>query len=184
MSRSQLSVSAIANRYAQAVFELAEQEHSEKNVVAEFLTLAENLQKNPDILRLLESPQLAASVKARALAAGLSGAQPLTQRAVTVIAEQGRSAQLCEIAAAMAALLRSKNGLVSAHVTFATAPDASQQQAIGNIIAKFTGKTPEITTSVNPELIGGFTVEVDSTLMDASVRARMESIRLELTRAA
>lgn len=184
MSRSHATISAVAARYAKAIFELAVTAKNEAAVVQAFAALAEALRENAAAEDVLSNPQISREKKSALLQAALKGAPALAINAARTIAEQGRANDVIAIADSMVELLREQSGAVSAHVISANKLSSQQEQEIAKLVGKFTGKKADLTTSTNPNLIGGFTVSVGSTLIDASVNTRLNQLRQQLLQAA
>ena len=76
---------------------------------------------------------------------------------------------------------RELNGIAKVEVVTATKLGDDEINAIVDVVKEqLGGKTIELTKSVNPDLIGGFTVDVDSRVLDASVKSQLEKLRLRL----
>ena len=85
------------------------------------------------------------------------------------------------IAMAFMKQYRELNGIAKVEVVTATALGDDEIKAILDVVKEqLGGKTIELTKSVNPDLIGGFTVDVDSRVLDASVKSQLEKLRLKL----
>lgn len=184
MSRARASDSMIASRYASAIFDLAQHAGNAQEVVQQFAALKDALLGNAAAICLLKNAAASRDDKAALLMAALKGAHALTLNSVRVIAGHGRAAQICAIAEALQARLSEQSGEIEAIVTYAGTPADVQTQAVTALIARFTGKTPRITTATNADLIGGFTAAVGSHFIDASVSTALENIRRRLEKAA
>lgn len=184
MSRSHATISAVAARYAKAIFELAALAKNEALVVQAFAALADALRENTAAFDALSNPQISREKKTALLQAALKGAPELALSAARTIADHGRANCIVGIADALSELLRAQSGAISAHVVSANALSSQQEQAIAKMVGDFTGKKAALTTSTNPNLIGGFTVSVGSTLIDASVNTRLNQLRGQLLQAA
>lgn len=184
MSRSHATISAVAGRYAKAIFELAVAAKNEASVVQAFAALSEALRGNEAARDILAHPQISREQKAVVLEGALKGAPELALSAARVIAAHGRSAHIDAIADALQDMLRTQSGEVSARVISAQKLSSQQEQAIAKLVGDFTGKKASLATSTNPDLIGGFTVSVGSTLIDASVTTRLNQLRQQLLQAA
>ncbi len=184
MSRSHATISAVAARYAKAIFELAVTAKNEAAVVQAFAALAESLRENTAAADALSNPQISREKKSALLQAAFKGAPALALNAVRTIAEHGRANCVIAIADSLVEHLRTQSGAISAHVVSANKLSSQQEQEIAKLVGTFTGKKAELTTSTNPDLIGGFTVSVGSTLIDASVNTRLNQLRGQLLAAA
>ena len=78
-------------------------------------------------------------------------------------------------------IYRKANSIARVVITTAADIDEKELSKIKNIVQKHVAdKTIELSHVVNPDLIGGFTVTVDSQMLDASVRNQLKNLRLKL----
>jgi F-type H+-transporting ATPase subunit delta len=84
---------------------------------------------------------------------------------------------------AFAELSAKHRGVVSAEVTSATALTAAQLKGVQTALAEALGKTPELSTRIDPSILGGVKVRVGSRLFDASLRSKLDSLKFALKRA-
>jgi len=80
-------------------------------------------------------------------------------------------------------LAAERRGAVAAEVTSAIELTAAQQKTIAAALKKAFGKDPEITTAVDPAILGGLKVKVGSKLFDASLKSRLDQLKFALKRA-
>jgi F-type H+-transporting ATPase subunit delta len=99
---------------------------------------------------------------------------------VRLLLQRGRLDLVGPIAGEYHRLLNVRRGIVSAVVTSATPLTADEDAAIRGRVAALTGTTVDVTTAVDPTLIGGLTVRIGDRLIDASVRGRLERLREQL----
>ena len=100
-----------------------------------------------------------------------------------MLAANGRPSELPGIIAAFQALAAKARGAVSAEVTSALPLTAAQTKGVAAALRTALGKDPEITTRVDPALLGGLKVRVGSRLFDASLKSRLDSLKFALKRA-
>ena len=84
---------------------------------------------------------------------------------------------------AFAKLAADARGAVSAEVTTAVALTAAQAKGVQAALRQSLGKDPEITTRVDPAILGGIKVKVGSRLFDASLKSKLDSLKFALKRA-
>jgi F-type H+-transporting ATPase subunit delta len=99
---------------------------------------------------------------------------------VRLLLERHKLELLGPIAAEYQRLLNQKRGVVSALVTSAKPLTPDEDAAVRARVAQLTGATVDVTTAVDPALIGGLTVRIGDRLIDASVRGRLERLREQL----
>ena len=100
-----------------------------------------------------------------------------------LLAANGRAAALPAVITGFAKLSANARGAVFAEVTTAVALSAAQEKGVAAALRQSLGKDPEITTRVDPAILGGIKVKVGSRLFDASLRSKLDSLKFALKRA-
>lgn len=172
-------------RYAQSLFELTIEGGQLTKVEADLKSLKAMYADSADLRRLVASPAFSAEDKAKGLAAiaKKAGFQPLTSKFLGLVATNGRAGDLMGAITAFAELSAKHRGVVSAEVTSATALTAAQLKGVQTALAEALGKTPELSTRIDPSILGGVKVRVGSRLFDASLRSKLDSLKFALKRA-
>ncbi|HEY2916100.1 MAG TPA: F0F1 ATP synthase subunit delta [Candidatus Limnocylindrales bacterium] len=169
-----------ARRYAEAAFELASRDDA-LDAWAAGLQLASQLVTDERVAVALDNPARPYPERFALLERLLKGRAPDgVLRLAALLAERGRVDRLPDVAAGFQRLLDLRRGIVEARVTSAAPLSPDETQAVQAWVAKTTGKQVHLTANVDEALIGGLTVRVGDTLMDASVRGRLERLRTEL----
>ncbi|MDX1623409.1 MAG: ATP synthase F1 subunit delta, partial [Gemmatimonadota bacterium] len=133
----------------------------------------------------LHAPQIPAEEKRSVIEASLGeGFHPLAVRFLYLVIDKHREAFLEEIVRAWRELLDERENRQSALVTTATPVDASMLRRIRGALEKTTGKTIDLEQAVDPDLLGGVVIKTGDTVIDGSVRARLERMRRRLKVAA
>jgi len=170
----------IARPYAVAVFRLAK----EKNTLAkwsEMLGFASAIAADAQIRAIIEDPKLA-SADVERLFLSVSGDQldETAQNLIKLLVEYGRLALLPEVAAAFETLKAQDEGTLEAEITAAAKlSDAQVKTLVSQLQIKF-GKKVEATVNLDPEIIGGIKIVVGDTVIDASVRGRLQELAYTL----
>jgi len=172
-------------RYAQSLFELTIEGKQLTKVEADLKSLKAMYADSADLRRLVASPAFSAQDKAKGLAAiaKKAGFQPLTAKFLGLVATNGRAGDLMGAITAFAEMSAKHRGVVSAEVTSATALTAAQLKGVQTALAEALGKTPELSTRIDPSILGGVKVRVGSRLFDASLRSKLDSLKFALKRA-
>jgi F-type H+-transporting ATPase subunit delta len=103
-----------------------------------------------------------------------------TLRLVTLVVERGKVHALPKIDEEFTRLLNAHRGVVTATVTSAVPLTADETAAIRSRVEAMAGSRVELRTEINPDLIGGLTIQVRDRLLDASIRGRLERLRDQL----
>jgi F-type H+-transporting ATPase subunit delta len=174
-------MSAVAGRYAKALFALAK-ESSALQPTADQLARAAAVAGDPGVEPLLRSPLLSAA-RRRDVAEMLIGELQLPDllaRFVRVLADHQRLAALPVIAGRFRDLLDHELGRVRITIQSARALDAQQEKDVIATFAKLTNKQVIPTVAVNPDLLGGVIVEAEGKVYDGSVRTHLDRLAKEL----
>ncbi len=175
----------VGERYAQALFDLAEEKGALDAVRADLKSLRAAWVESADLRRLATSPVLTADDQAKGLVAIAAKAKfnGVSQNFLGLLAQNGRARDLTAVIAAFEALYAKKTGLVAAEVVSAQALTAAQLKTIQTSLRTSLGKDPELTTRVDPAILGGLKVKVGSKLFDASLKTKLDQMKFALKRA-
>jgi F-type H+-transporting ATPase subunit delta len=177
--------SNVGGRYAQALFDLANDQNQVAAVEADLKSLKAAIADSRDLRILLSSPAFSAEDKGKGLAAIAAKAalNPTTQKFLGLLAANGRTAALSAVISAFERLSAEARGAVSAQVVTAVPLTAAQSKGVAQALRQALGKDPEIETRVDPAILGGIKVRVGSRLFDASLRSKLDSLKFALKRA-
>jgi len=178
-------VSNVGERYAQALFDLATDEGRVPAIEADLKSLKAALADSRDLRVLLASPAFAAEDKGKGLAAiaAKAGYNDTTRKFLGLLAANGRAAALGEVITGFERLAAAARGAVSAEVVTAAPLTSAQAKGVAQALRQALGKDPEITTRVDPAILGGIKVKVGSRLFDASLKSKLDSLKFALKRA-
>jgi F-type H+-transporting ATPase subunit delta len=176
--------SIIAGRYAQALYdEAVAQKILDK--VADELTLLDSLCKeNRDFNTVINSPALSRDEKLGVIKGICDKAafSKLVKGFLLVLTSNGRLAALDEVISAVKKRMMAAKGEIEVQVTYAAEVDDSVRKELKAKLAQFTGKSVVLSESVDTSLLGGLKVLIGSRMYDASVKGRLDSLKVQLTR--
>ena len=175
----------VGARYAQALFDLALETKALDAVEADLKALKAAREESADLRRVLQSPGFTAEDKGKVLTAiGVKAKfDKTTQNFLGVLAANRRASALPAVIAGFERLSAAHRGVVAAEVTSAIKLTAAQAKSVKAALAQALGLEPEITTRVDPTILGGLKVKVGSRLFDASLRSKLDSLKFALKRA-
>ncbi|WP_298333450.1 F0F1 ATP synthase subunit delta [Asticcacaulis sp.] len=175
----------VGERYAKAVFELADSAGHLDAVQADLNTLKALLTESKDLRRLVTSNAFKSEIKLKGLTAVLDTAKPnaLTLKTLGLMAQNGRLDQVFALVTAFLRLYNAKKGVVSAVVTSATVLTEEQVTGLQAALHTALGQDPVLSQTVDPSLLGGLKVRVGSRLFDASLKTKLDSLKFALKRA-
>lgn len=175
----------VGERYAQALFDLADETKALDAVRADLRSLRAAWGESADLRRLATSPVIAAEDQVKGLTAIADKAKfnATTKKFLGLLAANGRARDLTGVIGAFEALYAKKMGVVAAEVVSAQALSAAQLKSIQSALRTALGKDPETTVRVDPSILGGLKVKVGSKLFDASLKTKLDQMKFALKRA-
>jgi len=166
-------------RYADAIFEIAQDRTNIAGWTANLETLVSVLQ-NSDFLDLLESPKVKEDDKMTAIQAVLSGEDPLLRNLLSLLTVRNdlriASAILDQYRVAADEAL----GQETADVTTAVELTNDEKQKLSQTLSSMVGKEINLNLKVDPDIVGGFRARVGDRLIDGTLRSRFERLRQEI----
>lgn len=174
--------SGVADRYAQALFELALEENALDEVAAGIEGLDALIAESADLRRLIASPVFSAAEQEGALGAVMerAGIGGLVANFVRLTAKNRRLFALPGMIAAFRARLARHRGETSAEVIAAQPLSEEQLTTLKEALRASTGKDVRLDLKVDPTLIGGLVVKLGSRMIDSSIRTKLNSLRIVL----
>jgi len=178
----QTGVSEIAERYALALFELADERKHLDDVAGDLRALKAMLAESGDLKRLVKSPVLSRAEQGEAIAALLkrAGAHELTRNFAALAAANRRLFALPQMIEAYLAELAARRGEVTAQVTAANKLSDAQAKSLTEALKKLVGAKVTVDLKIDPELLGGLVVKLGSKLFDSSLRTKLRKLELAM----
>jgi F-type H+-transporting ATPase subunit delta len=168
-------------RYAAALLGIAVERNELDAVANDVASLERTVAGSPDFASFLRSPVINKERKKKALREVLAGRTGGTVAAFCLLlASKAREALLPEILGQFLRLRDERLGIINVAARSATEFSPEQKARLGERIGAVTGKKVRLTVERDPALIGGFTVQYEDTVWDASVRRQLELLRARL----
>jgi ATP synthase F1 delta subunit len=176
-------VEEIAQVYARALFEVAK-EHDLLDDVRDHLTaFARALDDNREFAVFFFSPYFSTEEKKNGLKKAVTGAEPVFMNFLEALIERHRMPAIFRIRDRYQDMWEDERDLLPVQVTSAVALDESTVASIGKRIGEQTERTVELTSKVDPDILGGIVLRVGNVILDASIRNRLEQLRKQVARA-
>ncbi|HWJ02616.1 MAG TPA: F0F1 ATP synthase subunit delta [Verrucomicrobiae bacterium] len=169
---------AVSRRYAQALYEIAVETNQLDVFEADLKALAEGIESNPEIQKVLYHPQISLADK-KGLLRQVFGGQfsAHVQNFVDMVIDRRRQNFLGDIYNEFKLLANAKRNVLEARIKSAVDLDKSQQDQLQANLSKLTGKSIRLVAEVDPSLIGGVVVKIGDRVIDGSVAGRLAKLR-------
>ena len=183
-----MNAGIIASRYATALLKLSQENGSGEVVVAQASAVLDALMAVPDLRRLLSDPSIPVGKKLSLLETachperGEGSMSPDLLKFFGLLARNGRIGDISLALKSFEDQYYLSKGIIRGRLILPSEPDSSAKELEGklkSLIEAKTGKTLRLTTEVDESLIGGFVLEVEDKLLDASVSRQLEKIRTQ-----
>ena len=172
----------IATVYARSLFEVAQERDALDTVRDQLGEFADVLRDNRDLQVFFFSPYFSTEEKKEGLHKALDGADEIFMNFLELLLEKHRMPLIYRIRRDFDVLYREERKLLPVQVTSAVELDAELVKSLGERIGQATGREVELTAEVQPDLIGGIVLRVGNSILDASIRNRLEQLRRQVAR--
>ncbi len=167
--------------YARALFEVARAEGTLDEVEDELFRFARSYESS-DELRNALTDEMVPAAKRQAIVEDLLGgkATPTTTQLISMVVGSGRGRDLPAIIDKLVQRAANSKNLEVAEVRSAVALTDDQQTRLKAALANATGKQVTLKVVVDPSIVGGIVATVGDTVIDGSVRTRVDQLKSRL----
>ena len=167
-----------AERYADAVVAIGNAEGEAAKVEADIHAFADAVAGSAELQNTLGDSGIPAASRQQVVEDLLEGkASKAGAAAISMIVGAGRAGEIGEIARAVSSRLAGARGAAHAEVRSAVPLSPEQQQRLAAALTKQTGRPVEVRVTIDPSVIGGIVTQIDDTVIDGSVRRRLNQMR-------
>jgi F-type H+-transporting ATPase subunit delta len=173
----------IAQVYARSLFEVAQEQDKLDAVRDQVGQFADALAESRELAVFFFSPYFSTEEKKQGLDKALDGAEDIVRNFLAVLIENHRMPALFRIRRAYDRLWQEVNQLLPVQITSAVELDEAVTSRIGEEIGRQTGRKVQLSSTVDPDVLGGIVLRVGNSILDASIRSRLERLRKQVARA-
>jgi F-type H+-transporting ATPase subunit delta len=173
----------IAQVYSRSLFEVAKEQGKLDEIREELGEFADALSSNRDLQVFLFSPYFSTEEKKGGLRKVVDGASETFLNFLELLVEKHRMPALFRVRQQYDDLWEKENRLLPVEVTSAIELSPETVDQIGKRIGEQTDRRVELTTTVDPDILGGLVLRVGNSILDASIRNRLEQVRRQVAKA-
>jgi ATP synthase F1 delta subunit len=170
----------IAEVYARALFEVASERDELDELHEELGQFADAIGENRDLMQFFFSPYFSSEEKKAALSRAVEGADPALMNFLEALIERHRMPVIFRIRDRFDEMWEEERKLLPVEVTSAVELDEKIVRSIGDRVGEQTGRKVELSSRVDPEILGGIVVRVGNFILDASIVNRLEQLRKQV----
>ena len=172
----------VASRYAKSLIDLAKEQNVLDKVKSEMELFIEVGKQNPQLLAVLKNPIISLDKKAAVLKELFADkVQPMVIAFFNIMVNKGRAGVLYATAKEFVNLYNLDKGIVRAKVTSAAALSEESKKQLVEALKSATKGEVILETKVDPELIGGFVLQVGDRQFDASLNSKLKKLKKEFS---
>jgi F-type H+-transporting ATPase subunit delta len=172
----------IAQVYARSLFEVAKEQDSLDTVRDQLNEFTKAMDANRELQVFFFSPYFSTEEKKDGLRKTIDGAEEVFINFLEALVERHRMPAIFRIRARYEELWDEENQLLPVQVTSAIELDESIVKNIGDRIGQQTGRKVELSSKVDPDILGGIVLRVGNSVLDASIRNRLNQLRRSVAR--
>lgn len=175
-------IDIIANRYAEALFELSEEENITKEIYNELNNVVDIIKNNKDLDNVLKSPLVAKAEKVQLIETLFNTKiNNNLKNFLKILVEKGRISSLKSIKLTFKELLNDKHNIIEGTVISAIALTDEKVKELEEKLSKKYNKNVTLENKVDESILGGVLVRLGNTQIDGSVKTRLDNIKDQLS---
>jgi F-type H+-transporting ATPase subunit delta len=174
----------LAQVYGRSVFEVALEQHRLDELREQLGQFADAVNENHDLAVFFFSPYFSTKEKQEALGRMLDGADPILLNFLSLLIENHRMPVIFRIRQEFERLWDEENKTLPVEITSAIELDPATAESLGKKIGERAGRKVTLAAHVDPDIIGGIIIRVGNSILDASIRNRLEQLRRHVAQGA
>ena len=174
----------LAQVYARSLFEVGREQDKLDELREQLGQFADAVNENRELAVFFFSPYFSTKEKQEALGRILDGASPILMNFLSLLIENHRMPVIFRIRQEYERLWQEENRMLPVQITSAIALDDATTASLGETIGERAGRKVTLATIVDPDILGGVIVRVGNSILDASIRNRLEQLRRHVAQGA
>ena len=172
----------VAQVYSRSLFQVAQDQDKLDEVREQLGAFADALEGNRDLAIFFFSPYFSTEEKVKGLGRAVEGADPVVVNFLRLLIEKHRMPVVYRIRRGYDELWEEANKRLPVQITSAIELDEDTVRQIGDRIGEKTGRQVDLTSNVDPDIVGGLVLRVGDRILDASIATRLDSLRKQVAR--
>jgi F-type H+-transporting ATPase subunit delta len=174
----------LAEVYARSLFEVALQQGKLDELREQLSQFADALDANRELAVFFFSPYFSTKEKQEGLARLLDGADETFVNFLELLIENHRMPVIFRTRQQFERMWERENQLLPVEITSAIELDAETTESLGRSIGERAGRKVRLAAHVDPDILGGIVLRVGNSILDASIRNRLEQLRRHVAQGA
>jgi len=176
-------VEEIAQVYARSLFEVAIERDELDEIREQLAAFADAMHDNRQLAVFFFSPYFSVNEKKDGLERAVRGATPAFNNFLQALIERHRMPAIFRIRTEFETLWEHERRLLPVHVTSAVELEESLVESLGQRIGQQVDREVQMSSEVDPDILGGVVLRVGNVILDASIKNRLEQLRKQVAQA-
>lgn len=174
-------ITKAARRYATALLEIAKELDQVEDILEDIKLIDNTIEGSKELMLYVSSPIVKYDVKMSVLDEIFGDrVQKVTRKFISLLARKGRANLLHQVVKAFVEKYNQYKGIIKIDVSSAMSLSESQKNLLHEALEKRTGKKVEMTVTEDPSLRGGLSVRIDDTVIDGTIKHKLEELEQKL----
>ncbi len=173
----------IAQVYARALFEVASERDSLDEIREQLDAFTDAMHENRDLAVFFFSPYFSVAEKKDGLKRAVKNANPEFENFLEALIERHRMPAIFRIRTEFTSLWDEARKLLPVQIVSAVELDKETVKSLGDRIGEQVDRKIELSSEVDPDILGGIVLRVGNLILDASIRNRLEQLRKQVAQA-
>lgn len=170
-------MSLAVKKYSNALFEICLEENCLEEVHEQFAALHDEIQSNKDFQKILQTKMLSASEKKDLFEKALEGGNQYFLNFLLMLVDRDRTEELDEMFIAFDESYKDHKNILEATAVTAIELNAEELENLKGMLSAKYNKTVELQNKVDESILGGMILYVGNTMLDASVKTKMNGLK-------
>lgn len=172
-----MMIKKVAGRYASALFQEAKNQKLLEKVSTDMQEIHDVITASPELMLFLKSKTISRKIKRDTLFELFKKPlSPLTRQFLNLVFEKKRENDLYDMTFAYQKMIKEEQGQIDIDVFVVSIPDEKQRDLLKKVLEKKTGKKVNLSFSKNRSLIGGMAIKIEDTVMDGTIKHKLQQI--------
>jgi F-type H+-transporting ATPase subunit delta len=177
-------VEELAQVYGRSLFQVAQEQGKLDELREQLGQFADALEEHRELAVFFFSPYFSSQEKRDALDTLLDGADEIFINFLSLLIENHRMPVIFRIRQEYQRLWDEENKTLPVQITSAIALDEATTESLGKTIGERAGRKVTLAARVDPDILGGIIIRVGNSILDASIRNRLEQLRRHVAQGA
>ena len=175
-------IDVIANRYAEALFQIGEEENKTDNLYNELKEVYSLMATNKDLNNVMKSPLVSKAEKIQLIDTLFAGKiDNDLKNFFKILIEKGRIASVKAIETTYKEMLNEKNNILEGYVVSAVPMDSAKIKELESELSKKYNKNVTLENKVDKNVLGGVLVRLGNTEIDGTIKTRLDGLKNQLS---